>query len=211
MKNCIVVGAGIHYNHKPLPAPGDIVIAVDGGYEYLQRIDIHADVIIGDFDSLSVRPQHPNIIELAKEKDDTDMLAALKFGLHKDCLTFHIYGGTGGRIDHTIANLQCLAYLSLQGAQGFLYGKDCIMTCIRNGSMAFDSSYRGTVSVFSHSDAAKGICLDGLKYRLHNAELNNFYPLGISNEFIGIDSCISVKDGMIIIIFPYNKNRRNHL
>lgn len=68
--------------------------------------------MLGDFDSLPAAPNHPHVIVLNKEKDDTDMLAAIHEGLGQGYLTFRIYGGTGGRFDHTLANLQCLAYLA---------------------------------------------------------------------------------------------------
>lgn len=178
------------------------------GYAYLRQMDIIADVVIGDFDSLGFCPKHPHVITLLKEKDETDMLAALKCGLEKGYRSFHIYGGTGGRMDHTIANMQSLSFLALRGAQGFLYGRDYAMTCIHNARMDFDSGYRGVISIFAHSNVAGGVTLKGLQYELENAELHNDDPLGISNAFTGVKSSVSVEKGSLIIVFPCRKRRK---
>ena len=92
---CYIVGAGDCNRLFIYPTDNDMVIAVDGGYRYLegQRIDL----VVGDFDSLSFVPEHENRIQLPVMKDDTDMLFAIKEGLKKGYTLFHIYGGTGGR------------------------------------------------------------------------------------------------------------------
>jgi len=197
------VGAGENYGHKILPGDSDLLIAADGGYEYLKKIGVRCDVVIGDFDSLKMKPDHPNVVELKKEKDDTDMLAAINLGFLKGYRTFHIYGGVGSRFDHALANQQCLAFLAQKGARGFLYGEDFAVTCINNGCMDFDADKRGIVSVFAHSDTAKGVYLRGFKYELENAELTNCFPLGVSNEFVCEPARVSVEYGVLTIIFPF--------
>lgn len=199
---CYIFGAGEHYPPAPCPRPADYVIAADGGLEYLKQHNIPADMVVGDFDSLKQPPQHPNVLQLPQEKDDTDMLAAINAGLRLGLRHFHIYGGTGGRLDHTLANIQCLAHLSIQGAQGFLYGEDYIVTSIKDSSISFPSGGCGVLSVFAHSNICTGVYESGFKYELNNATLHNNYPLGISNEFTGKPCSISVESGTLIIIYP---------
>ena len=102
----------------------DFVIAVDGGLSYCGILNVEPDLILGDFDSVSeqealaiekLEQQIPErILRLPCEKDDTDTLAALKEGLKRGYTDFRIYAGTGGRFDHTLANIQCLLYLKNQ-------------------------------------------------------------------------------------------------
>lgn len=199
---CYIVGAGENYGLDFLPQSGDFVIAADGGFSFLQKANINADLIIGDFDSLPALPAHANVIALNTEKDDTDMLAAIRAGMDKAYQTFYIYCGTGGRIDHTLANIQALTFLSRHNKNGYLFGHDFVITAVTNGSVSFSSRCKGCVSVFSGSDQAAGVCLTGLKYALHNAVLSNAYPIGVSNAFTGAKSTVSVADGTLLITFP---------
>lgn len=201
-KICYVVGAGENYGIDFCPVPGDFVIAADAGLCYLERKGIRADLVIGDFDTLKRIPEHPNAVVLSAEKDDTDILAAIREGIRAGYASFHIYCGTGGRIDHTIANLQVLAYLSANNMRGFLFDNDSVITAITNSRLCFEKIPWGYVSVFSCSEKAEGVTLCGLKYELNNGTLANTYPMGVSNEFINRESSISVNDGTLLIVFP---------
>lgn len=190
------------------PAKGDFVIAADAGLRLLEEKGIRPDLIVGDFDTLHYIPQGENVLRLPPEKDDTDMSVAIKEGIRAGYTVFHIYCGTGGRIDHTIANLQLLAYLSERGMQGFLFDRDSVFTAITDRELAFDRIDGGYVSVFSWSESSTGVYLKNLKYELHDAVLTNSFPLGVSNEFIGKKSSIIVRDGTLLVNFPRAAGRR---
>lgn len=202
MKNgiCYIVCAGENYGLDFAPQSGDYVIAADGGFKYLEQSDIKADLVIGDFDTLKYKPDHPNIITLDKVKDDTDTLAAIREGINLGYSLFHIYCGLGGCIEHSIANIQLLAYLSEQNKKGFLFGKDCVITAVTNSSIKFPSDTTGRISVFSMSETSEGVYLKGLKYELDNAMLTSTFPIGVSNEFIGEESTITVTKGTVLIV-----------
>ena len=204
MKNgiCYIVGAGENYGIDFHPTADDFVIAADAGLRYLEQAKIRADLVIGDFDTLNVVPQHGNVITLCAEKEDTDMLAAVREGIKAGYSVFYLYCGTGGRIDHTLANLQALSFLAENGKQGFLMDHNSIVTAITDRSLSFDRTASGYVSVFSYSAKSEGVCLRGLKYELEKAVLTNTFPLGVSNEFIGRESSISVDKGTLLIVFP---------
>lgn len=203
-----MVGAGENYGLDFQPVTGDFVIAVDAGLRYLEKRGIRADLVIGDFDTLKCIPKHPNTVVLSAEKDDTDTLAAVREGIKAGYTSFHIYCGTGGRIDHTMANLQVLAYLSANNMRGFLFDNDTVITAITNGRLCFEKIPCGYVSVFSYSEKAEGVTLCGLKYELNNAALTNTFPIGVSNEFIGRESSISVSNGTLLIVFPKEAKER---
>ncbi len=199
---CYIIGAGEHLTPLPQKNSKDMVIAADGGYSFLSSLGRAADIIIGDFDSLGFVPCGNNVVVLSPIKDNTDMEAAIEEGWNCGYRFFAIYGGLGGRIDHTIANIQCIASIAARGGRGFLIGKDSIITAIHNDKICFSPESSGYISVFSHDEKAYGVYESGLKYSLNDSTLSNKASLGVSNEFTGIESCISVRDGTLIIVYP---------
>ena len=198
---CYIVGAGEFNASYCKPGRQDYVIAADAGYLFLRNLEIEPDLIIGDFDSMEENIiSKAKIIRLPKEKDDTDMLAAIRQGINQGYQKFVLLGGAGGRIDHTIANIQCLTYLSKNGCRGFLYAPKYEMQVVTNGSIDFPAYEQGVLAVFSMGDCASGVCLQGLKYPLTDASITNDFPIGVSNEFIGKASCIEVKNGSLLVI-----------
>ena len=96
---CYVVGAmSLSLSLRPSPAPGDYVIAADRGYDSLMAYGVTPDLVVGDFDSLGYTPQHPNVTQLPAEKDDTDMVFALRRGLELGYRRFVLLGGLGGLV-----------------------------------------------------------------------------------------------------------------
>ena len=199
---CYVVGAmSLSMNLRPYPAPGDYVIAADRGYDSLMAFNVQPDLVVGDFDSLGHTPSHPNVIQLPAEKDDTDMIFALRKGLELGYRRFVLLGGVGGRVEHTYANLQLLDWLTTQGAQGFLAGEKTAATALRNGELVFPQSMSGYLSVFCNSGSAEGVTLENLKFPLSDHTLSGTFPLGVSNEFTGQSARVAVKSGSLILIW----------
>lgn len=203
MKNgiCYVVGSGENFGLDFKPNREDLVIAADGGFDYLTEAGIVPDMAIGDFDSLGRSPECANVVRLSTKKDDTDMLAAVREGMKAGYGEFQLYCGTGGRIDHTLANVQLLAFLAKSGKRGCLLDRESVMTAITDGTLEFDESHRGVISVFSLSDRSTGVFEKGLLYELDDATLENTFPVGVSNEFTGTASSVSVRNGTLLVVY----------
>lgn len=203
MKRCFIIAAGDRDCYIPPIFENDYIIAADKGFELCEEMEIKPDLAVGDWDSLNVPPTSCPVINLPVEKDDTDTLAAIKIGLEKGYDEFHILFGAGGkRIDHTIANMQCLLYLSKRGKRGYLYFKESVITAVTNGSISFLNDVQGDLAIFAADGTAKGVYEKGLKYSLNNADVSCDFPIGVSNSFIGQKSEISVKDGSLYVVFP---------
>lgn len=230
--NCIIISAGDLTVSEINVEKDDFVIACDGGYDYCRVLSIQPNLIIGDFDSMtedsiSDMEKHieskefsfqsdsqktyldnysssgKNIIQLPPEKDDTDTLAAIRIGLKEGYKSFKIYGATGGRLEHTIANIQCLIYLKEQDATGYLCDGNGLIFIAQNEAIAFNPNMEGYLSLFSMSEEATGVNIKGLKYTLEDGKLTNSFPIGISNEFIGEKAEISVEKGTLLGIISY--------
>jgi thiamine pyrophosphokinase len=199
---CHLIGAGEFFPANLYPKQeGDIVIAVDGGLKWLRNEGIKPDFYIGDFDSHQMTENEfaDNVIRLDREKNDTDMFSALMFAYNKGFREFHIHGGTGGRPDHTVANIQSLVNLSRKGAGGLLFFENYYITSITNSSIIITGIPGDYISIHAYSGFAEGVTLTGLKYNLTEACISDDYPIGTSNEFTSETAQIAVKNGTLLI------------
>lgn len=93
----------------------DAVIAVDGGFASLAAVGCAPDLAIGDFDSLGYVPEGVEVLAFPPEKDASDMELALGEAVARGADAVEVYGALGGRLDHTLANLQLLASFAERG------------------------------------------------------------------------------------------------
>jgi thiamine pyrophosphokinase len=116
---------------------------------------------------------------------------------------FEIYGCIGGRLDHTIANLQTASFVAENNGLAVFFdvNNKSALAVIKNNSIAFSSDCSGNISVFSVCDISTGVNEKGLFYELENGVLTNEFPLGVSNEFIKKDAYVSVENGKLCIIW----------
>ena len=200
MKSCIIFGAGAYDAQTPVKTTDQLVIAADAGYKQCVRCGFVPDYVIGDFDSLCKAPDLSNVIRLPVEKDVTDMDAAVALALEQGCKVFHLYGGMGGRPDHTLANYALLTKISQRNSTPYLYGEGYIVTAVTDGTLTLTGRRGETVSVFAWTDQAEGVTLRGLKYPLENATLTNNFALGVSNSFVQETAEITVARGTLIVM-----------
>ena len=210
---CILIGAGDLTVGAIRRSEEDYVIALDGGLSYCSFLEVEPDLIIGDFDSVTEKEREAleelektipdRVIRLKPEKDDTDMLYAIKYALEAGYREFRLYGATGGRFDHTLANIQCLLYLKNHGAKGYLMDGNGMVMVLQNEAVHFQEDLEGYLSLFALVKEAKGVTIRGMKYELENAVITNDFPIGISNEFIGKAAEISVEDGELVCMISY--------
>ncbi|NMP36569.1 MAG: thiamine diphosphokinase [Clostridiales bacterium] len=197
---CIVGGAPCTLRCADFPETA-FITAADAGLRQLQAAGIKPDLIIGDFDSLGFVPQGADVIRCKPEKDDTDTMLAVRRALDDGYTDIRLYGCCGGRLDHTLANIQTLAFISHSGASGTMYDGGLRLTAVTNGEIRFDNTHTGVISVFCVGSRARGVYLEGLKYPLVDALLTDDMPLGVSNEFTGEPSCVRVTDGTLLVVW----------
>lgn len=197
-QTCVVIGAG---PVRKLSVPADaFVICADGGLAAAANYNITPDLIVGDFDSLGIVPKGDNVVIYPVEKDVTDSFIAIEEGLSRGFDRFVFYGCVGGRLDHTLANIQHLQYLAEHGAQGMLVGDKETLTVIKDAAVHFDAKRKGGVSVFSLSETSENVTIEGLFYEAKDIVLTNGFPLGVSNHFTGKPATVSVKNGVLLIV-----------
>lgn len=201
---CYVIGAGDIFPTDIKANEEDFIICADGGYKYSALLGREADLVVGDFDSYGSVPETERKIVAPCEKDDTDMALAVKEGLKCGYKNFVLFGALGGsRIDHSIGNIRLLAYIASMGGKGEIHHGNTILTAFSNSEITFCEEYKGYVSVFSLTEKSEGVTIENLKYPVQNFTMKYNLTRGLSNEFLGKKSSISVENGTLLVI--YNK------
>ena len=196
---CYVVGAGDCQGVTVTPQENDYIIAADAGLTALRQWGITPHLAVGDFDSLSAVPADVSVLRFPVRKDETDTQLAVEEGLKRGYKHFALLGGTGGRTDHTLANLQLLTYLAARGCRGVLLGGGVAATVIADGASWRMQQETGTVSVFCFSDTATGVSIEGLDYTAADITLTKELPGGVSNAFVGQEATVHVERGALLI------------
>ncbi|MBR2634915.1 MAG: thiamine diphosphokinase [Clostridia bacterium] len=196
---CHVVGAGrIDPALLPEKKESDLILAADGGLEYLSRAGKTADLFIGDGDSLGYLPTSLPVLSLPCEKDDTDMIAACRHGLFLGYRRFRLYGALGGkRFSHSLANLQTLFFLKSHGAEGEIVDPYCRVLLLEAGTLTLAAS-DGYFSLFAAGGEAE-VSVSGAKYNVNRARVTPDFPLGVSNE-ARENTRITVHSGCLIVV-----------
>lgn len=202
MKRCIIFTGGRPEPRLPegLELDGAYIIAADSGYKNCKQLGAVPNLAVGDYDSLNFVPEDCEHITYPCEKDDTDLMAAVREALRRGCGDITILGAMGGRFDHTFANVQVLAFINSEGARGRILscGEEIMLAGAGEYSVARREGY--SLSLFAYTPQVRGLTLRGVKYTLENGEINANFPIGISNEITAERAEISFTEGLLLIV-----------
>ena len=202
MKSCIILcgGDAVSSEVYNVTAPKEAyIIAADSGLLLANDLGVCPQLIIGDFDSMK-KPESDKIRVFPIEKDDTDLMLAVKEGLEQGCKDFYIYGATGGRLDHTFAAIQGLAFLLDNGAHGQIIADDTRIELLLPARYELPSMHDFTLSLFDWSDTVSCLDIQGTKYSAKGITLKSSFPLGVSNKVMEDSAIISFSEGILLVI-----------
>jgi len=220
MKRCLIFGAGERAEDRRIAVPddSDFVIAADGGLFWLRELSeripkLRTQLYVGDFDSSAVPEEAvrslceqtgAEIVALPVRKDDTDTGVAVREGLRRGYRQFYLYGGTGGRWDHTLANCQLCVRVAREGGRAFLIGTEETSFALHADGATASVRIRGeqgrTFSVFSAGGEVSGVTITGALYEVSSVTLRDDYALGVSNSFTAEETLISCEKGTLLIV-----------
>lgn len=203
-ERCVIIGGGdctASFLTENIDAENDYIICADSGYDYAVSAGFTPDLLIGDFDSISAVPQDADKITLPVEKDVTDCVAAFEEGMKMGFTTFVLFGGTGGRFEHTFANISLMANASKSNLNFIIIDSKHIFRSITDSSITISHKDNQQISVFAYGGKAFGVTEKGFHYPLNDYTLDPFDgALGTSNDIVEEFGEISVKSGTLIII-----------
>ena len=207
MNTCLIISGG-EYHPLPDSIKYDYVIACDHGYDHALKLGIKPDLILGDFDSCDFDKE--NVAGIPIEtfsvcKDDTDTMLAIKKAMSLGYRDIVIVCALGSRFDHSLANIQSMAYIAEHGGSCELFGKGEHLKTLCNGSIKLPKKENCSLSLFSLTDKCEGISIKGSEYDCENVTLTNTFPLGVSNKWKDDVVTVSVKSGILLTVESYMK------
>ena len=170
------------------------IICTDGALEKLIRYGKKPQLVIGDMDSLKIKP--PNSIESihVPDQQNTDLEKAISYCIRRRINTVSIVGATGLREDHHLANILLLLRYSNEIMLSIV--TDLFTISVSQAEKSFPSFEGQIVSLFSLTPAV--VTTRNLKYTLNNERLMNTTQ-GVSNESLGNTFSIQSSEPVIIM------------
>lgn len=211
-KRTVIVSGGMLEKDFVLPIikseDTEFVIGVDRGLKFLYDHEIKPDYIVGDFDSVPkglveyyreeadvpIREFNP-----VKDASDTEIALRLCLGLNRKQIW--VLGGTGNRIDHLWANIQCLQIVLEAGADARILDSHNQIRLLYQGiTLKRDEAFGKYFSLFPMELPVDALTITGAKYPLKNHFLRPDDSLCVSNEFEEDEVTISFSFGKVILM-----------
>lgn len=206
----VIIGAATIINYKKIASYlnplQDFFIYCDGGLYHQGELENHCchslkpNLAVGDFDSHPA-PQGADypIIQLPREKDDTDTWFAVKEAIGRGFTQFLLLGVVGQRLDHSMANLSILLHLHELGFSSLLVDDYSEMEVVgqKSALVSCDFSY---FSLLNIDGTAKNVTITNAHYPLDRAELKASYQYAISNKVLPNKIAkITVESGCLLL------------
>ncbi len=202
---CAIIAGGDCGEELVLIPENAYIICADRGYDHALRFGLSPNLVIGDFDSAVKKPIDTDILEYPIRKDYTDTMLAAKQALDMGFDKVRIYGALGGRLDHTIANLQTLLFLETSGMRASIIASDSCIWLQTDGTVRYYEKSEGYFSVFAFNGKCTGVTEKGVEYPLENAVITGDFPIGVSNHITAPYAEVSLETGCLLVMITKEK------
>jgi thiamine pyrophosphokinase len=189
----------------PLLREKPFIICADGGANKARLLGIRPHAIIGDLDSISSRTRkHFSRVETIHiaGQESTDLEKALDFLLKLLIPSATVVGATGGRPDHSLANLSILK--KYHKRIRLLFSDPFCDIRIIDSKIVFEAMVGSVISLMP-LNRCEGIQTIGLKYSLNNESLDLGEREGTSNVVTSSPVKITVKKGSLLLFIVKKK------
>lgn len=186
------------------------LVAADKGMEwFMHNRGFIPDLAVGDFDSLSEEGKaymnslkNLEIVRLKPEKDDSDTQSAVNHMIDAGAREILIFGATGTRLDHVMANLGLLSMGKDKGVRIAIADQWNYITLVNSGTvLKREKQFGKYVSFFTVGGDVEGLTLTGFKYPLKGYHLTVADSgLTVSNEIMEDTAEIFYDRGELLMI-----------
>lgn len=195
----VIVGNGTIEDYeyiRSLISDDDFIICADGGANHLEKMNLTADILIGDFDS--IRPESKRavkVIEYPARKDFTDGELCVDYAVKNGYDNIMLVGMIGTRLDHTINNILLL----FRCKNGCLVNEHCEIYPVTD-KIKINNKKGKTLSIIPLDGDMDGMRTVGLEYPLNDEALYFGEARGNSNVVISDEAEITAKKGRGIVV-----------
>lgn len=184
-----------------------LILAVDGAVHKAKALALTPDVLTGDFDSVHIEevcaiyPKMRVIATPNQEKSDLEKAIAVACDLGAESIT--VIGASGGRMDHTLANMAVLLTSRIPtcfvddfgSLRAIRSGSDSV--AITMDSVALSTNAGDTVSLVTFAFETY-VSISGVAWPLVNSHL---IPgtRGVSNVAVGTEVIVRAEAGSVFV------------
>jgi len=190
-----------------LPDASVPVIAADSGVERALALGRRVDLVVGDFDSAD-----PAAVEAAvaggaevrrypADKDQSDLELALAAARARGVTKVIVVGGSGGRLDHFLANALLLASPAFADIGIEALVGDARMTVIHDRAR-LSGAPGDLCSLLAVGGPARRVRTTGLRFPLRGEDLLPGSTRGVSNEFTEPVATVVIEHGSVLAVQP---------
>lgn len=185
-----------------------VVVCCDGAAQKLLDWGREPNWITGDMDSLS-----PRLCERFKDRivrsscqETNDLTKAIRLCIERGYQNVHILGATGGREDHTLANISLLADYAQSIQVDMITDQGVFIPLLESGSIATQPEMQ--ISIFS-LDPDLSLQATGLKYPVSHVHFDSWWK-GSLNKAISTQCSFDFASGRIILFLEHPANSNPH-
>ena len=212
--------AAVVFNGEAVPEDeallraADLVVAADGGANWIDRLGIRPDLVVGDLDSIDpdllarLQAAGVTIERHPTEKDATDGELALAAAIRAGASAITIVGALGGRTDHALTNLFLLANPALDGIEADVRRGSTTVRLVRPGAAVEGLGQPGDLVSLVPVPEAHGVRTSGLRYPLTDEDLAAGSSRGASNVVMAGPYAVRVQSGALFVIEQAQENSR---
>lgn len=215
MKIAIISGGNVdipYLQNEVRKESFDYMIAADSGLMAFAQLGVMPDAMLGDYDSVSAdvyksfQAMHIPNYTYPERKDYTDTELALQHAIERiresgEKGTVILYGASGSRLDHTLANISLLKRGILEDIHMEIRDTNnrirLVTDCL---DVKKNDGWGKYISLLPMSETVEDICLTGFRYPLYHGCMAQGNSLGISNVLEAEEGRIQIGGGYLLVI-----------
>lgn len=196
---------GIPPKQLPEISGYEIIACTDGAFHYLKEMNFppeKLDFISGDFDSHSGKDEtfSDEKFIYTPDQNKTDFQKALEILEEKGIRKVHVYGGSGGEMDHFLGNLS-VAFSFIARIRITFY--DEFSTYFFSPKkLVLDNTVDKMISLYPFP-TTENLTTKGLEWSLNNDNLNIQTRIGTRNKAVENQVEINFENGQLIIFLHH--------